>query len=143
MHACNLLMAVMCNSRVCHYPPRSFLFLYLSELGADGTLMGLCLSANCAAEVPSWGPLTCCQRRVAAPGVLHLAPLPSTLGQVPVFFFSGQIIRRLGVNAAFRLAMGAYVLRMGCYALLHLAPTLYLVLAAELLQARRLGAKGA
>lgn len=62
-----------------------YLFLFLDELGASGTLMGLCLSSNCAAEVP-------------------------------VFYFSGQIINWLGsVERAFNLAMAAYVLRLSCY----------------------------
>jgi len=52
--------------------------------GATGTLMGLCLSANCAAEVP-------------------------------VFFWSGRILERLGVERALHVAMGCYVLRLCCY----------------------------
>ena len=37
------------------------------------------------------------------------------LGEVPVFYYSGALIKKLGVQAAFNLAMGAYLLRLGCY----------------------------
>jgi len=66
-----------------------YLFLVLTDLGGRGTLLGLCLTANC-------------------------------IGEVPVFFFSGALIKRLGVNAAFNLAMAAYLLRLGCYAVSHM-----------------------
>ncbi|KAL6777249.1 hypothetical protein ACKKBF_B20760 [Auxenochlorella protothecoides x Auxenochlorella symbiontica] len=81
----------------------AYLFLFLSDLGAHGTLLGLCLSANCAAEIP-------------------------------VFFFSGKILERVGVLPAFHLSMAAFLLRLTCYALLPLAPTPWLVLGIELLQ---------
>jgi hypothetical protein len=35
--------------------------------------------------------------------------------QVPVFYYSGQIIERLGVERAFNLAMAGYVLRLCAY----------------------------
>eukprot|EP00887_Chlorella_sp_A99_P003417 scaffold7.g3417.t1 len=80
-----------------------YLFLFLDEIGGDGTLMGLCLATNCAAEVP-------------------------------VFYFSGQLIQWLGVERALNLGMAAYVLRLCCYVALPLAPSPYFVLGAELLQ---------
>ncbi|KAL4434055.1 hypothetical protein ABPG75_000496 [Micractinium tetrahymenae] len=80
-----------------------YLFLFLDELGATGTLMGLCLSANCAAEVP-------------------------------VFFFSGRILERIGVERALQVAMGAYVVRLSCYLALPLLPSPWFVLPVELLQ---------
>jgi hypothetical protein len=62
-----------------------YLFLLLSDLGANGTLLGLCLTVNCLAEVP-------------------------------VFYYSGALIKRLGVELALNLALGAYCVRLIAYA---------------------------
>jgi MFS family permease len=77
-------------------------FIFMQQLGASGTLMGLTLTVNCAAEVP-------------------------------VFFFSGSILRRATHLTLINLAMAAYVVRLTCYALMPLYPTLWLVLPVELL----------
>jgi hypothetical protein len=53
--------------------------------GATGTLLGLCLTVNCVAEVP-------------------------------VFYYSGALIKKLGVELAINLAMGAYCVRLAAYA---------------------------
>lgn len=52
-----------------------------------------------------------------APGtLLGLCLTLNTVGEVPVFYFSGALIKRLGVNKALNISMGAYVVRLGCYA---------------------------
>ena len=61
-----------------------YLFLLLSDLGAKGTLLGLCLTLNC-------------------------------VGEIPFFYYSGDIIKRIGVQHSLNIAMGAYCLRCGCY----------------------------
>lgn len=61
-----------------------YLFLFLSDLGASGTLLGLCLTMNCISEVP-------------------------------VFYFSGIMIKKMGVQASLNLGMAAFVLRIGLY----------------------------
>ncbi|KAG7674534.1 putative Major facilitator superfamily domain-containing protein 6-B [Nannochloris sp. 'desiccata'] len=85
-----------------------YLFLLLTDLGASGTLLGLCLAINC-------------------------------VGEVPFFYFSGAIIKRLGVTVSFNLAMVAYIIRLGAYALLPLYPTLWIALPIELLQGLTFG----
>ena len=62
-----------------------YLFLELSELGAKGTLLGVCLTMNC-------------------------------IGEVPFFYYSGAIIKKLGVYPSLNIGMAAYCLRLGCYA---------------------------
>ena len=41
--------------------------------------------------------------------------LPHCAAEVPVFFYSGRILERLGVERALHVAMGCYVLRLCCY----------------------------
>lgn len=88
------------------------------------SLLGLMLTANCVAEVP-------------------------------VFFYSGEIIKRLGVAATMQLSLAAYALRFLAYLVrciqpcTHTAtsqqqsmpwwPSLWLLLAVELLQGVSLG----
>jgi MFS family permease len=85
-----------------------YLFLLLTDLGANGTLLGLCLLVNC-------------------------------VGEVPLFYYSGAIIKKMGVTMSFNLAMAAYVIRLGAYALLPWYPTLWIVLPVELLQGLTFG----
>lgn len=48
--------------------------------------------------------------------LLGLCLTMNCIGEVPFFYFSGAIIKRLGVQTALNIAMGAYCLRVGCYA---------------------------
>lgn len=41
--------------------------------------------------------------------------LPLCAAEVPVFFYSGRILERLGVERALHVAMGCYILRLCCY----------------------------
>ena len=77
----------------------SFLFLYLEDLGASATLMGLSLTI-------------------------------ATVSELPVFFFSGQIMQRYGARGLLLLALGVFVLRLSLYAAF---PLPGMVLAANLL----------
>lgn len=52
---------------------RSYLFLFLDGLGATGTLMGLCLTFNCAAEVPVFALSGRILERLGVPRALNLA----------------------------------------------------------------------
>ncbi len=85
-----------------------YLFLLLTDLGASGTLLGLCLAMNC-------------------------------VGEVPFFYYSGALIKKLGVTMALNLAMAAYIVRLGAYALLPWYPSLWIVLPIELLQGLTFG----
>lgn len=58
--------------------------MFLWHAGANGLLLGFCLTLN-------------------------------SCGEVPVFYFSGAIIKRIGIDTSFNIAMGAFVLRLGCY----------------------------
>ena len=48
--------------------------------------------------------------------LLGLCLTMNCIGEVPFFYFSGAIIKKLGVQPALNIAMGAYCLRVGCYA---------------------------
>jgi PPP family 3-phenylpropionic acid transporter len=77
----------------------NYLFLYMGDLGASETLMGLALTA-------------------------------ATVGELPVLFFSGAMLRRWGPRGLLGIGMSAYVARaMG----LSLAVTPWQVLALQLL----------
>ncbi|PSC72947.1 Major facilitator superfamily domain-containing 6 [Micractinium conductrix] len=89
--------------RVLLRDPHVLAFFFLAfAMEAPGTLLGLCLSFNCAAEVP-------------------------------VFFFSGPILERLGVERSLHVAMAAYLARLSYYLALPLLPSPWWVLPAELL----------
>lgn len=77
----------------------SFLFLYLEDLGASATLMGLSLTI-------------------------------ATLSELPVFFFSGLFIHRIGARGVLLAALGIFVVRLAIYAAF---PVPGVVLAANLL----------
>ncbi len=77
----------------------NFLFLYLEDLGASETLMGLSLTV-------------------------------STLSEMPVFFFSGWLLRRFGARGSLLMAMAAYVVRLLAYTVM---PSVWFVLPISLL----------
>ncbi|KAK9828635.1 hypothetical protein WJX72_001232 [[Myrmecia] bisecta] len=79
-----------------------YLFLFLDELGATETLMGVAISVACLTEVP-------------------------------MFFFAGKIIDKLGVKNVLNIAVGAYVLRLMCYSMLGSFGTPWAVLPIECL----------
>jgi len=55
------------------------------------------------------------------------------LGEIPVFFFAGRLIDRLGCVGVIHLAMLSYVVRLLLYYFLQWAPSVWLVLPVELL----------
>ena len=77
----------------------NYLFLYLSDLGASETLMGLSLTV-------------------------------ATLSEMPVFFFSSWLLRKVGARGLLLLAIAAYVVRLLAYTLM---PPVWLVLPINLL----------
>jgi MFS transporter, PPP family, 3-phenylpropionic acid transporter len=77
----------------------NYLFLYLSDLGASETLMGLSLTM-------------------------------ATLSEMPVFFFSGWLLRKVGARGLLLVAITAYVVRLLAYTLM---PPVWLVLPINLL----------
>ena len=62
----------------------SYLFLYMSDMGADARLMGLSLTA-------------------------------ATLSELPVFFFSAWLLRKVGSRGLLLLSMSAYAVRLVAY----------------------------
>ena len=52
---------------------------------------------------------------------------------VPVFFFTGALVRRLGVDGVLNLVLAALILRMSCYVGLPYLNTPWAVLPVELL----------
>jgi MFS family permease len=71
--------------------------------------------------------------------LLGLCLAMNCVGEVPLFYYSGALIKKLGVTMSFNLAMAAYVIRLGAYALLPWYPTLWIVLPVELLQGLTFG----
>lgn len=56
----------------------------------------------------------CCELPHSLSHAASMLPAPPP-PQVPVFFYSGRILERLGVERALHVAMGAYILRLCCY----------------------------
>lgn len=77
----------------------TFLFLYMADLGAGATLMGVSLTV-------------------------------ATLSEIPVFFFSAWLLRKLGARGLLMVAMAAYVVRLGAFGLM---PSVWWVLPINLL----------
>ncbi len=77
----------------------TYLFLYMSDLGAGETLMGLSLTV-------------------------------ATLSEVPVFFFSALLLRKLGARGLLMVAMMAYLVRLAAYGVM---PSVWWVLPINLL----------
>ena len=77
----------------------NYIFLYLADLGASTTLMGLSLTV-------------------------------ATLSEIPVFFFSALLLRKIGARGLLLLSLGAYVVRLFAYTLL---PPVWIVLPISLL----------
>lgn len=77
----------------------NYVFLYLSDLGASKTLMGISNSV-------------------------------ATLSEMPVFFFSALLLRKIGARGLLLLSLSAYVVRLLAYTLL---PPVWLVLPINLL----------
>ena len=77
----------------------NYVFLYLSDLGASKTLMGISNSV-------------------------------ATLSEMPVFFFSALLLRKVGARGLLLLSLSAYVVRLLAYTLL---PPVWLVLPINLL----------
>ncbi len=77
----------------------NFVFLYLSDLHASSTLMGLSLTA-------------------------------ATLSELPIFFFSDRLLKRLGARGLLAVSMAAYILRLVGYAVM---PAAWVVLPIHLL----------
>jgi PPP family 3-phenylpropionic acid transporter len=77
----------------------NYLFLYLADLGASETLMGLSLAV-------------------------------ATLSEMPVFFFSAGLLRKLGARGLLFLSLLAYVVRLLAYTLM---PAVWLALPINLL----------
>lgn len=50
--------------------------------------------------------------------LLGLTLAVTTVGEVPFFFFSGELLKRFGANKVVVLALAAYVIRLGWYACL-------------------------
>ena len=53
------------------------------------------------------------------------------VAEVPVFHYSGAIIKRLGVTNSLALVLAAFVVRLSAYSTMSLWPTLWLVLCVE------------
>eukprot|EP00887_Chlorella_sp_A99_P007159 scaffold2.g7159.t1 len=71
-------------------------------------------------------------RELGAPSMLlGLCLTVNTCGEVPVFWFQGTWLRRLGPELAFHVAMLAWIVRLGLYCLLPLFPTPWVVLLVE------------
>eukprot|EP00045_Choanoeca_perplexa_P005837 m.48812 g.48812 ORF g.48812 m.48812 type:complete len:427 (-) comp13323_c0_seq1:164-1444(-) len=83
----------------------AFLFIYLQDMGASDTLLGVSLAVT-------------------------------TVSEMPFFFYSGPLLRRLGAVSVCLLALLAYSARLGYYSLLH-EP--WYVLPAELLHGLTFG----
>jgi MFS family permease len=77
----------------------NYVFLYLSDLGASKTLMGVSQTV-------------------------------ATLSEMPVFFFSAVLLRRVGARGLLLLSLLAYIVRLFAYTLL---PPVWLVLPINLL----------
>jgi PPP family 3-phenylpropionic acid transporter len=77
----------------------NYLFLYLADLGASETLMGL-------------------------------SQTMATFSEIPVFFFSALLLRKVGARGLLLLALAAYVVRLQAYTLM---PPVWLVLPINLL----------
>lgn len=77
----------------------NYLFLYLADLGASKTLMGI-------------------------------SQTMATLSEMPVFFFSAWLLRKIGARGLLLLALGAYVVRLLAYTMM---PPVWLVLPINLL----------
>lgn len=77
----------------------NYLFLYLADLGASETLMGLSLTV-------------------------------ATLSEIPVFFFSALLLRKVGARGLLLMSLLAYVVRLLAYTLM---PPVWLVLPINLL----------
>jgi PPP family 3-phenylpropionic acid transporter len=77
----------------------NYLFLYLADLGASETLMGISQTA-------------------------------ATFSEIPVFFFSAWLLRKVGARGLLLMALAAYVVRLLAYTLM---PPVWLVLPINLL----------
>lgn len=77
----------------------NYLFLYLSDLGASKTLMGL-------------------------------SQTMATFSEIPVFFFSALLLRKVGARGLLLMSLSAYVVRLLAYTLM---PPVWLVLPINLL----------
>lgn len=73
-----------------------------------------------------------------APGasglLLGLCLAANCIGEVPIFYFSGAIIKRLGVELSINIAIIAYLLRLAAYAMIPWLPSLWIILPVEVLQ---------
>jgi hypothetical protein len=53
--------------------------------------------------------------------------------ELPIFLYSGPILRLLGYQGSLHVALGAFCLRLAFYAVLDVMPTLWMIVPVELL----------
>jgi MFS family permease len=96
----------------------AFLFIYLQDMGASNTLLGVSLAVT---TVSGRFTVSClCSRLMCT----HVPKLPlwltsCALAEMPFFFYSGPFLRRFGAVSVCLLALLAYSARLGYYSLLH------------------------
>lgn len=62
---------------------------------------------------------------------MGLSITATCVAEVPVFHFSGSIIKRLGISGSADLVLAAFVVRLVAYSTMSTWPTVWLVLAVE------------